>query len=97
MVILWTPDSGGRWSLLAEKDWDQIKRENPDLQVMQEETVRFRPYRTNGYLPVLRAVHVKLQCKARKRKNAKLYVIKGQEESLLGKYDRGSWGQNCKQ
>ena len=56
------------------------------MQVMQEEKVRFRPYRTNGYLPVLRAVHVKLQCKARKRKNAKLYVIKGQEESLLGQY-----------
>ena len=87
MVILWTPDSRVRRSLLAEKDWDQIKRENPDLQVMQEEKVRFRPYGTNGYLPVLRAVHVELQCKARKRENVKLYVIKGQEESLLGQYD----------
>ena len=87
MDILWTPDSGVTWSLLAEKDWDQIKSENLDLQLIQEEKGTFRPYGTYSYLPVLRVVHVKLQCKAGKGKNSKLHVIKGQKEFLLGKCD----------
>ena len=54
---------------------------------MQEEKVRFRPYGTDGHLPVLGVVHVKLQCRAGKRKHANLYVVRGQKESLLGKRD----------
>ena len=92
LEIQWTPDSGVNRSLLAERDWVKLKEKNPSIQLTHFSKVKFRPYGTTNSLPIMGTVRVVLKCQAGETKRTTLHVIKGQEESLLGKRDCEAMG-----
>ena len=84
--VPWTTDSGVRKSLLAEKHYWKLRSHNPDIKLRHTE-VKFRPYSTSATVPLLGSLDVKLTNNNGKTHQTRLYVTKGQHESLLGKED----------
>ena len=89
--VVWTADTGVLRTLLAERDWDKLKKKNENMQLKKAKTV-FRPYGTQYSLPVLGKAKVKLQCVAGAKSKSMVYVVKGQKESLLGRVDSEKLG-----
>ena len=64
----------------------KMKEENPNIK-LKANNVRFRPYGTEKKLPILGRLKVKMRNESGKTIRTMAYVVKGQEESLLGKND----------
>ena len=77
--------------MLAEKDWDKFKRRNPQT-LLKKNKVAFLPYRTDIRLPVKGRVKLVLVNENGKQINTIVYVVKGQEESLLGQRNSQALG-----
>ena len=89
--VQWLADSGVGRTLLAEADWDRLKKENPTARLKRNK-INFTPYGTNHKLPVKgRAKVVLTNMKGRKVKTI-VYVVEDQTESLLGKKDGQALG-----
>ena len=84
--VPWTTDSGVRKTLLAEKHYWKIRQKNPDIK-LRHTNVTFRPYSTKTTVPLLGCMDVKLLSNNVYTVKTKVYVTKGQSESLLGKED----------
>ena len=85
--VKWLPDSGVKRSLLSEADWDKVKKENPTMK-LKKNNVTFSPYGTEAKLPGKGRVKVVLRNEKVKAVKMMVYIVTGQEESLLGKnYD----------
>ena len=84
--VIWTADSGVSKSLVSEKDWNKLTTKSSKLRLMKNR-INFRPYGTDYTLPVVGKAKVTLKCRAGARINTTVYVVSGQEESLLGKKD----------
>ena len=54
---------------------------------LRKNMIKFRPYGTSVRLPVMGKVKVTLKARAGAKINTTVYVVKDQEESLLGKKD----------
>ena len=84
--VSWTADSGVSKTLLAETDWLRMKKKSPNLK-LRKNMIKFRPYGTSVRLPVMGKAKVVLKARAGAKINTTVYVVKDQEESLLGKKD----------
>ena len=63
-----------------------MKQINQNLKLRRAKTV-FRPYGTKYSLPVMGKMKVRLQCKAGAKSKSTMYVVRGKQESLLGRVD----------
>ena len=61
-----------------------MKEENPNIK-LKANNVRFRPYGMEKKLPILGRLKVKMRNESGKTIKTMAYIVKGQEESLLGK------------
>ena len=52
-------DSRERWTILNLGDWEQLGRGE-----LKEKRLKFRPYGTNHYLPIIGRAAVRLKAKA---------------------------------
>ena len=84
--VPWTTDSGVRKSLLSEAHYWKLRSHNPDVK-LRHTNVKFRPYSTDQVVPLLGSMDVKLMNSRGKLHYTRVYVTKGQRESLLGKED----------
>ena len=86
LEVKWTADSGVRRTLLAEKHWKQIKKENPATR-LEKSRIIFKPYSSEEEVPILGKVRVSLKSLGGHKTRSTAYVVKGETESLLGKID----------
>ena len=84
--VPWTTDSGVRKSLLSEAHYWKLRSHNPNVK-LRKTNVKFRPFSTNTTVPLLGSMDVKLTNNHGRTHLTRLYVTKGQQESLLGKED----------
>lgn len=79
-----TVDSGVTKTLLAEKHWKLLLERNAGWKLDKAKTT-FRPYGTKYTLPVLGKAKVKVWSQNGARIRTTVYVVEGQQESLLGR------------
>ena len=84
--VRWLADSGVRRTLLAEPEWEALKKANPGTR-LKKNKVSFMPYGTKSKLPVLGRAKVVMANLKGNKINSMVYVVKGQKESLLGQSD----------
>ena len=81
-------DSGVRKTLISELVWRKIqKKEGGQNLKLKKCNTKFRPYGTREYLPVLGRSKCKMQAEAGATIHTMIYVVKGQEQPLLGRGD----------
>ena len=69
----------------------KIRSHNPEIK-LQHTKVKFRPYSTDTYVPLLGSMGVRLTSSNGMTHKTRVYVTKGQRESLLGKEDATALG-----
>ena len=84
--VRWLADSGVRRTLLAEPEWEKLKKANPGTR-LKKNRVSFTPYGTKVNLPVKGRAKVVLTNMKGRKINTMVYVVEGQKESLLGQKD----------
>ena len=84
--VPWVPDSGVKKSMLSEHHLKWILKKNPEA-LLKENSIRFRPYSTDKTVPVMGYLDVKLKNQEGGTHRTKIYAVKGEKESLLGKDD----------
>ena len=84
--IKWLADSGVKKTLLAEEDFRKVKEENKEVKLKTNKVI-FRPYGTKRELPIMGRFKAVLQNEEGKKIKTMVYVVRGQNESLLGKKD----------
>ena len=89
--VPWTTDSGVQKTLLAEKHYWKIRSHNPNIK-LRHTKVKFRPYSTNAYVPLLGSMDIRLTSSNGMTHKTRVYVTEGQKESLLGKEDATALG-----
>ena len=81
-------DSGVRKTLICELIWKKMqKKEVGQSLKLKKCNTKFRPYGTREYLPVMGRSKCKMQAEAGATINTMVYVVKGQEQPLLGLAD----------
>ena len=81
-------DSGVRKTLISELIWKKMqKKEVGQSLKLKKCNTKFRPYGTREYLPVMGRSKCKMQAEAGATINTMVYVLKGQEQPLLGLAD----------
>ena len=73
----WLADSGVRKTLLAEPEWEALKKTNPGTK-LKKNNVSFTPYGTKYKLPVMGRAKVVMTNLKGKKINSIVYVVKGQ-------------------
>ena len=84
--VPWTTDSGDIKTLLSEKHFWKVMDHNPEVK-LRHTKVGFRPYSTNVTVPLLGKMKVKLTNNNGYHIVSTVYVIKGQNKSLLRQED----------
>lgn len=84
--VRWTPDSGAPKTMLAGKHFGWILAKNPETR-LHRTNVRFRPYSTADVVPLLGVCEMTLSNEEGKAIKTDVYIVDGEQESLLGKQD----------
>ena len=86
-------DSGVNKTLISEKVWNVIRdRSGQKAPGLKRCTTQFRPYGTKQYLPILGRSKCILQAQAGYSIQSMVYVVRGEEQCLLGKEDAKKLG-----
>ena len=91
IALQWLADSWVRRTLLAETDWNRLKKKNPSTR-LKSNNIKFTPYGTNVKLPVKGRAKVVFTNARGRKVTSMVYVVGEQTESLLGKKDGQSLG-----
>ena len=81
-----TIDSRVEKSLLSEKHLSWILTKNPNIQVSMS-NIRFKPFSLDKIVPLIGCIEMRLTNNKGRTVKTTIYIVKGEEESLLGKQD----------
>ena len=89
--VRWTADTGAPKTMLAEKHFGWILAKNSDVRI-RKTNVKFWPYSTGKVVPLIGCCEAVLTNEEGKTHKTTVYIVEGEQESLLGKEDAQKLG-----
>ncbi|XP_055914201.1 uncharacterized protein LOC129947595 [Eupeodes corollae] len=83
--LLMLIDSGSRFNLIGEEDWEKLRQTSALINVRTESENRFRAYAAKEMLEVRTVFEAPISVDCRNESMASFYVIKNGKQSLLGR------------